>query len=291
MLLAQARPSWLKKRIENQENVSSLRQFLRQEGIATVCESARCPNIWHCYGEKTPSFMILGTICTRRCNFCSVSSGVPQALDEAEPQKIAKAVLELGLDYIVITSVTRDDLRDKGAGLFTTTISQVKNVSPRTKIEVLVPDFGARKGLVRLVAVSPCDVFAHNVETVKRLYPNIRPQANYGRSLNVLKTAAESGAITKSALMLGLGETKPEVLDTMLDLKGVNVKILTLGQYLKPDASKFEVAEYLKPDLFEEYRSIAEGMGFLAVASGPFVRSSYRAKELYKEVMRGESLW
>jgi len=264
--------------------------------------------------------MLLGERCTRRCSFCSVSSGTPESVDEKEPERVAKAVSELGLDYVVITSVTRDDLEDKGARTFARAISLIKEsrryanpvreshslticadsgieppsalignnrrlksaaFSNGVKVEVLVPDFGGITRCVLSVAGAAPDVFGHNLETVERLYQTIRPQADYKRSLSVLEMASSGGLLTKSGLMVGFGERKGEVVSAMRDLADVGVKILTIGQYLKPHPQRFNVLEYVEPPIFEEYKAIAEDAGFAAVASGPFVRSSYRAKELY----------
>ena len=253
---------------------------LRRLQLATVCQSADCPNQGQCFDRGTATFMILGTRCTRLCGFCAVDKGAPHAPDDGEPARIARAVQQLGLTHAVVTSVTRDDLPDGGAGHFAGTIQQIRKRCPGVSVEVLVPDFsGAIPALDTVCAVRP-DVFNHNLETVPRLYADVRPLAGYRRSLGVLSTAASKGLRVKSGLMLGLGETQNEIKKTLLDLKYTGCRLLTLGQYLAPSKDHVPVARYVPPQEFEMWAETAHGMGFTAVASGPLVRSSYRAGEM-----------
>jgi lipoic acid synthetase len=252
--------------------------------LATVCQSAHCPNQGECFQQGTATFMILGTRCTRRCRFCAVEKGAPHTPDEGEPKRVAMAVQQLGLTHAVITSVTRDDLPDGGAGHFAETIQQIRKQCPDVSVEVLVPDFGrnifrAIMGLDTVCATRP-DVFNHNIETVPRLYAKVRPFAQYWRSLGVLSYAADMGLMTKSGLMLGFGETENEIKKTLMDLKYAGCMLLTLGQYLAPSKDHAPVARYVPPEEFEMWAEIARGMGFISVASGPLVRSSYRAAQM-----------
>lgn len=243
-----------------------------------------CPNMGQCFGKGTATFMILGDTCTRGCRFCAVTKGKPEPLDPAEPSKVADAVHGLGLRHAVITSVTRDDLPDGGAGAFAETIESIHKLSPDTIVEVLVPDFaGSREALSIVVEAGP-EIINHNLETIPRLYPTVRPQAVYARSLELLEGVKHlnSAILTKSGLMLGLGETSDEVLSVMDDLRAVGCDMLTLGQYLRPSPWHLEVAEFITPELFAEYRRAAEAKGFSSVASGPLVRSSFNAAEVFQ---------
>lgn len=281
------KPAWLKIRCSPPNS-----RYIKVRGqahglkIATVCESAMCPNIGACWGAGTATFMIMGDTCTRACRFCNVTHGRPQPLDPEEPVKLAEAISALGIDYAVITSVDRDDLADSGAEHFAECIKALRKKCPKIIIEVLTPDFkGVEKDIKRVIDAGP-NVFGHNIETVKRLQRPVRDiRANYEQSLAVLKKVKKLAPTiyTKSSIMVGLGETEEEVLEAMKDLRGAGVDFLTIGQYLRPKQWNLPVVEYVTPVQFEDYRLEGEKMGFKYVASGPFVRSSYRAGELYKK--------
>jgi len=275
-------PNWLKKKIPDMKQVEKTRGILERLNLNTVCESAKCPNIGECFSCHTATFMILGDICTRNCRFCAVNHGIPSPVDKDEPERLAKAVSELGLKYVVVTSVTRDDLKDYGAGQFIDVINSVRRRNPETKIEILTPDFKGDKDCTTQVVQSEPDVFGHNIETVPCLYKNVRQEADYRTSLNLLKMVKEvnSKLVTKSGIMVGLGETKEAVLGVMDDLRNVGCDLLTIGQYLSPSKNNTPVVEFITPQIFPEYKKIAEDKGFI-VASGPFVRSSYKANELF----------
>ncbi len=280
------KPSWLNKKIEfgKCRQVSELLSGLK---LNTVCQEALCPNISECFSQNTATFLILGDTCTRACGFCAVNKGLPGQIDNFEPDKIAEAVNRLGLDYVVITSVTRDDLGDGGAGVFADTISSIRKIKRCVKIELLIPDFnGNTDALKKVVDASP-DVIGHNLETVPSLYSIARPQADYRRSLEVLKSikklASTNKIYTKSGLMLGLGEKEGEVSDVLLDLRNVDCDFLSLGQYLCPGNKNLAVEEFVHPEKFLEYKQKALEMGFLYVESGPYVRSSYRAAGYFKK--------
>jgi len=274
-------PEWIKKAYLTGNH--STKGLLRKYNLSTVCEEARCPNRGECFSKPTATFLILGDICTRGCRFCSVSKGNPCAVDPTEPERVAMAAKELSLRYVVITSVTRDDLPDGGATQFAKTIRAIKTLLPETRVEVLTPDFGGKKEAIYTVLKASPDVFNHNVETVPRLYPLVRPQADYKRSLKLLETVAKySNSIpVKSGLMVGLGESFDEVVQVMKDLRNAGCNILTIGQYLQPTRKNLPVVEYIKPQVFEEYRQRAYEMGFSVVASGPMVRSSMNAEQMY----------
>lgn len=282
------KPAWLKKRLPRAAPLRSMEDLLRGHGLHTVCENARCPNKGECFERGTATFLILGDVCTRDCRFCAISSGRPGPVDPAEPEKVAAAAALLGLRHVVVTSVTRDDLPDGGAGHFAATIRALRQRLPgETTVEVLVPDFlGSRDALDTVLAERP-DVFNHNVETVPRLYPHVRPQADYGRSLDVLGYAARVvGGVVKSGAMVGLGESDDEVRGVMKDLHAVGVQMLTLGQYLRPSLRHLPVVEYVPPDVFAEYRAAGEQLG-LVMEAAPFVRSSYRAEESLRRLRDG----
>ncbi len=259
------------------------RRTLRSLGLSTVCEEARCPNKGRCFEKPTATFLILGDSCTRSCGFCSVDSSRPSPPDPSEPARVALASKALRLRYVVITSVTRDDLPDGGAAHFAETITMVRSSLPGAKIEVLTPDFQGDEGALKKVLDASPDVFNHNIETVPRLYPVVRPQADYSRSLRVLRAAGEIAPSipVKSGLMVGLGETFDEVLSVMRELRSAGCEVLTVGQYLRPGRRNLPVVEYIHPDLFERYREAALRIGFTRVASGPLVRSSMDAEEMY----------
>ena len=273
-------PAWLVHSAPDQEAVKNLESRLDRHHLATVCQSAHCPNLGECFGRGTATFMILGTRCTRNCRFCAVDKGPPLLVDPEEPDRVARAAHELGLRHVVVTSVTRDDLADGGAEQFVRVIEAIRRQTSQATVEVLVPDFkGSAAALEKVIAAGP-DIFNHNLETVARLYPLVRPQARYDRSLGVLEYAARHGPAVKSGLMLGLGETRAEILRALRDLKKAGCRLLTLGQYLAPSEEHAPVARYLSPGEFQDLAAKARDLGFIDVASGPLVRSSYRADEM-----------
>jgi len=276
-------PEWIKTK--KLEGLHYTKQILRRYGLYTVCEEARCPNMGECFSVPTATFMILGSRCTRNCGFCSVESSRPGPVDTEEPERIVMAAKEMGLRYIVITSVTRDDLSDGGAGHFANTVYAVRRYLPDTKVEVLTPDFKGEMSALKIVLDSMPDVYNHNVETIPRLYPVVRPQADYRRSLNILQYAKKitPEINTKSGLMLGLGETLDEVINVLRDLRNTGCDIVTIGQYLRPSKLKLPVVEYIRPEIFERLRLKAVDMGFKYVASAPLVRSSMNAEEMYNK--------
>jgi len=274
-------PPWLHKRVRQSEELAPVLEVLKELGLVTVCQEAHCPNLGECFAGGTATFMILGRICTRGCTFCAVAKGVPLPPDPEEPLRVAQAAERMGLRHVVVTSVTRDDLPDGGSRQFARTICVVRERCDAT-VEVLVPDFlGRKEDIDRVLDAGPY-VFNHNVETVPRLYPQVRPQADYGRSLHVLKRASESGKplLVKSGLMVGLGEREEELEAVFGDLLEAGCQMLTIGQYLRPSAGHHPVVEFIEPERFQLLKERALQMGFRAVASGPFVRSSYRAAEL-----------
>ena len=273
-------PDWLKVRIGGGENYSKVKTLLRSAKLHTICEEAKCPNIAECFGNGTAVFLVLGNICTRDCRYCNVTHGMPSPVNRNEPRDIAESVKTLGLKYVVITSVTRDDLKDGGASVFYETVREIRRVNDACKIEVLIPDFrGDETAIQKIIDVAP-DVINHNIEVVEELFPQIRPQGNYQRSLDVLKTikTKESRIPTKSGFMVGLGEKTEQILTTMHDLRNVDVDFLTIGQYLQPTRNHAAVKKYYLPDEFIELKNAALKLGFLHVESGPLVRSSYHAQ-------------
>ena len=280
------KPPWLKKRIPPFEDLVKVKSILDSAELHTVCEEARCPNLGECFSKGTATILILGKVCTRNCGFCAVAYGVSGPSDEEEPERVARAVKKMGLHYVVITSVTRDDLPDGGASHFAKTIQAIQAIQApgrEIKVEVLIPDFQGDLSSLGAVLEAGPDVLNHNIETVPRLYQEVRPQADYGRSLNLLKRAKERDAqtLTKSGFMLGLGETEEEILSLLRDLNEVGCAFLTIGQYLQPRPDRLPVVRYLPPEEFEAYRKIGEEMGFKSVASGPFVRSSFHAAQMF----------
>lgn len=274
------KPDWIRVRIRANPEITRIKDILRRRKLASVCEEASCPNLPECFSHGTATFMIMGEICTRRCPFCDVAHGSPKELDHNEPGELAEAVQEMGLKYVVVTSVDRDDLKDSGAAHFAQCISSVRSLNPDTTIEVLVPDFRGRMDIaVEILSATPPDVFNHNLETVPRLYKKARPGADYKWSLELLKAfkSHNAGVPTKSGLMLGLGETNDEVIEVMKDLRAHNVEMLTLGQYLQPSRDHLAVERFVHPDEFDELARVANELGFHHVASGPLVRSSYHA--------------
>jgi len=279
------KPTWLKKRIPPIQEIEKVKAILGRGNLHTVCEEARCPNLGDCFSKGTATFLILGRVCTRNCGFCAVERGDPLPLNESEPEAAARAVRELKLQYVVLTSVTRDDLQDGGASHYAKAIRAIRDQDSGVKIEVLIPDFkGDRPALSTVLRERP-DVLNHNVETIPRLYPQVRPQADYRRSLKLLKWVKEiePSLLTKSGFMLGLGETQKEVLNLLTDLREVGCDFLTIGQYLQPRSDRLPVVRFVPPEEFEEYWQIAQGMGFKGVASGPFVRSSFHASQMFED--------
>ena len=282
------KPPWLKRRLPTDASFQEVRGLIEKGRLHTVCQEAKCPNIWECYAHQTATFLIMGSRCTRNCRFCSVAPGPPEPLDPQEPARVAAAAARMGLKYAVVTSVTRDDLPDGGAAHFAATIREIRRLLPATRVEVLIPDFqGDRAALLTVLEARP-DVLNHNIESVPRLYPQVRPQADYLRSLALLQRARDfdPALATKSGLMLGLGEDPPEVHRTLQDLRAADCSILTLGQYLQPSPEHLPVIRYVRPEEFENWRTVALEMGFSEVASGPFVRSSYHAKESFNALTR-----
>lgn len=285
--MTQRLPDWLKIRLPRPDTIREVEAMMRQKSLHTVCESARCPNLPECWSKKTATFMILGDTCTRSCGFCAIKVGRGLAVDPSEPDNVAKVASDLGLKHVVVTSVARDDLPDQGAGQFADTIRSLHARNPMTIVEVLTPDFQGKRHLVQIVTDARPEIFNHNIETVARLSIIVRPSAKYERTLRVLEMVKELDPTiyTKSGLMLGLGETRDEVLETLRDLRAVGVDAVTIGQYLRPTMKHLPVSEYLHPDVFAEYETIGAEMGFAFVASGPFIRSSYNAIEFSKKVM------
>jgi len=281
-------PVWLTKRVPSPETVDAVNEMMRSARLNTVCESARCPNIGECWSKKTATFMILGDICTRNCGFCAIKVGKPEALDRDEPRRVAEAAREMGLKHVVVTSVARDELADEGARHFADTIYALRAAIPGVIVEVLTPDFKGKRWCIKLVVDAHPDIYNHNIETVERLSPTVRPQARYRRTLDLLQavTNMDPTIYTKSGIMLGLGETDDEIIQTLRDLRSVGVSAVTIGQYLRPTTDKhLPVEEYVHPDRFAEYERIGEEMGFIFVASGPFVRSSYNAQEFSERLL------
>lgn len=283
------KPEWFRVSYD-QEAVSEILGMMDRLSLNTVCTEAHCPNISECFRKRSATFMIMGRNCTRNCRFCAVSKGAPDALDPDEPQNVARAAKEMGLKHVVITSVTRDDLPDGGAAHFADTVRAVKNALPGASVEVLIPDFkGAAESLDIVLAARP-EVLGHNVETVPSLYSTVRPEADYKRSVGVLKYMKEKAPdlLTKTGVMVGLGETEDELEAVMRDLVDIGCDIMTIGQYLRPSKDHLEVAEYVTPETFARYKKLGEEMGIRFIASGPLVRSSYKAAEAVEAIRRGD---
>ncbi len=280
-----AKPKWLKRRLPSGPGYEKIRQLVRKSGLYTVCQEARCPNQFECFGKGAATFMLMGENCTRNCRFCAVTHSEPEPLDAEEPTRIAQAVADMGLNYAVLTSVTRDDLADGGAGHFALTVEAIRKLCPQTLVELLIPDLQGNKTALESLLRHKPSVLNHNVETVASLYPTVRPQAIYERSLKLLARVKvlDSSIVTKSGLMLGLGESREELKKTMADIKNTGCDLLTLGQYLQPTAAHLPVSRYVPPEEFEIIREIALELGFAGVAAGPHVRSSYQAGELYQQ--------
>jgi lipoyl synthase len=278
------KPDWLKRRLPTGETFNEVRELIEAGKLHTVCQEAKCPNIWECYSHRTATFLIMGERCTRNCRFCSVAPGLPEPLEPNEPSRVAEAVERMSLKYAVVTSVTRDDLTDGGAAHFAATIREIRRRVPGAEIEVLIPDFQGDRAALETVLDARPDVLNHNIETVPRLYSRVRPQADYRRSLELLRRAAEFEPTipAKSGLMLGLGERPEEIRQTLQDLRAAGCRILTLGQYLRPSPEHLPVEAYVPPEEFENWRKAALDMEFSEVASAPFVRSSYHAQESFR---------
>ena len=273
------KPKWLKVKLPTGQAYKNIRGVTKSDNLHTICESGNCPNMGECWGEGTATFMILGNICTRSCGFCNVITGRPLAIDFNEPKKVAKSVKLMKVKHAVITSVDRDDLKDGGASIWAETICEIRKENPETTMETLIPDFkGRKKDIQKIIDVAP-EVVSHNIETVRRLTKKVRIQAKYDRSLQMLKYLVDTGIRAKSGIMLGLGETEQEVIETMRDLRKVGVQIMTIGQYLQPTKKHLAVLEYISPEQFEKYKEIGLSFGFKHVESGPLVRSSYHAEK------------
>ncbi len=286
--MAQRLPDWLKIRLPRPDTLVEVQQMMRSKNLHTVCESARCPNLPECWSKKTATFMILGNTCTRSCGFCAIKVGKGENLDPFEPLNVAKTTEDLGLRHVVVTSVTRDDLKDQGAEQFVKTIDAIHKRLPDVIVEILTPDFQGKRELIEQVCAAHPEIYNHNVETIERLHTIVRPQAKYQRSLDVLKMVKDIDPTiyTKSGIMLGLGETKEEVIKTLEDLRAHGVDAVTIGQYLRPTMKHLPVVEYIHPDVFKEYEEFSENLGFQFVASGPFIRSSYNAIAFSEKVMK-----
>jgi len=276
-------PDWLKVKIPGGESYVTMKSLLRKSKLHTICEEAKCPNIAECFNNGTAVFLILGDICTRNCRYCYVKHGKPSDLNPDEPKDVAESIKKLGLKYVVVTSVTRDDLSDGGASVFAETVKEIRTLNPDIKVEVLIPDFKANIDSLKKVLDSKPDVINHNIEVVEELFPSIRPEGDYSRSLFVLKSLKEinEDIFTKSGFMIGLGESWSQILDTMKDLRSAGVDFLTVGQYLQPSKNHASIVKYYTPDEFNEIKKIGKTLGFKHVESGPLVRSSYHAESVF----------
>ncbi|CAB4630014.1 unannotated protein [freshwater metagenome] len=284
------KPEWIKTRANMGPEYTRLRALVKSEGLHTVCQEAACPNIFECWEDKEATFLIGGDRCTRRCDFCNIDTGKPLPIDRQEPRKVAESVLSMGLRYATITGVTRDDLEDEGSWLYAETIRKVHELNPGTGVEMLAPDFNANPALLNPIFETRPEVFAHNLETVPRIFKQIRPAFTYEKSLKVIGMAQDFGLITKSNLILGLGETREEISQALRDLHNAGCDLITITQYLRPTQTHHPVERWVKPEEFVELAQEAEEVGFLGVMSGPLVRSSYRAGRLYKQAMEKKAL-
>ena len=274
------RPDWLKIKLDTSEKFLNTQKLMRDQSLNTVCEEARCPNIYECWGRQTATIMILGNICTRSCGFCSVKTGKPSVVDLNEPYRTAKAVMKMNLRHVVITSVDRDDLKnDYGASIWASTIEQIRKTSPKCTIEVLTPDFRNYQPAYEKVFFAKPDIFSHNIECVQRISKSVRKQSDWDRSLSILKASVNYGLKTKSGMMVGLGETDKEVIDTMKESVDLGIEIFNIGQYLQPTINHLSVKRFVHPDIFKMYKNKGLEMGFKVVESGPLIRSSYHADE------------
>jgi lipoic acid synthetase len=283
------KPEWIKTRANMGPEYTRLRSLVKSEGLHTVCQEAACPNIFECWEDKEATFLIGGDKCTRRCDFCNIDTGKPDPLDRTEPRKVAESVKAMGLAYATITGVTRDDLPDEGAWLYAETIKMVHELNPGCGVEMLAPDFHAKADLLNQIFETRPEVFAHNLETVPRIFKEIRPAFTYEKSLRVISMARDFGLITKSNLILGLGETREEVSQALIDLRTAGCDLITITQYLRPTNRHHPVVRWVKPEEFVELAAEATEVGFLGVMSGPLVRSSYRAGRLYKQAMAAKA--
>lgn len=283
------KPEWIKTRAQMGPNYTSLRALVSREGLHTVCQEAACPNIFECWEDREATFLIGGEVCTRRCDFCNISTGKPTSYDRDEPRRVAESVKSMQLRYATVTGVARDDLEDEGAWLYAETIRQIHQAVPGCGVEMLAPDFSANAELLQVVFDSRPEVFAHNVETVPRIFKEIRPAFNYERSLSVIQAAREFGLVTKSNLILGLGETRDEISEALIQMKSAGCDLITITQYLRPSPKHHPVTRWVKPEEFVELADEARDVGFLGVMSGPLVRSSYRARRLYEEAISARS--
>jgi lipoyl synthase len=279
------KPPWIKTRLSMGPHYRELTDLVRSEGLHTVCQQAGCPNIYECWEDREATFLIGGDQCTRRCDFCQIDTGKPAAYDPDEPRRVAESVHRMGLRYATVTGVARDDLPDGGAWLYAETVRQIHTHNPGCGVELLIPDFGATPSLLAEVFSARPEVLAHNLETVPRIFKRIRPGFRYDRSLNVITAARQAGLITKSNLILGMGETRAEITQAMTDLRGAGCELLTITQYLRPSPRHHPVERWVKPEEFTELNAEAEQIGFTGVMSGPLVRSSYRAGRLYQQAM------
>jgi lipoic acid synthetase len=279
------KPEWMRSKVKTGPAFIELKNLVQKEGLHTVCEEAGCPNIYECWEDKEATFLIGGAQCTRRCDFCQIDTGKPEALDPTEPIKVAESVRTMGLRYATVTGVARDDLSDEGSWLYAETIRQIHALNPGTGVEILIPDFTGHQDLIQTVIDARPEVFAHNVETVPRIFKAIRPAFRYDRSLDVIRQGSENAMVTKSNLILGMGETREEVSKALRDLRDAGCDLVTINQYLRPSQKHHPVSRWVKPQEFVELRTEAYGMGFLGVLSGPLVRSSYRAGRLWAEAM------
>ena len=272
-------PPWFKVRLQQGPDYRDIRQVVDGLGLHTICEEARCPNIWECWNNRTATFLILGDICTRRCHYCSVTTGKPLAVDHDEPLRVAQAVQAMRLKHAVITSVNRDELTDGGAAVFAETIRQIRRLNPACTVEVLIPDFEGNETALRTVAAERPEILNHNIETVERLFPGIRPQGKYQRSVQLLERAKHMGMTTKSGLIIGMGETADEIRQVMQDLRAANCDILTIGQYLQPTRQHLPVSRFYHPDEFAAFKAEGLALGFSHVEASPLARSSYHAEQ------------
>ena len=283
------KPEWIRTKLKTGPEFLELQDLVRREGLHTVCQEAGCPNIYECWEDREATFLIGGDRCTRRCDFCNIDTGRPAALDRDEPRRVAESVTTMGLRYATITGVARDDLADGGAWLYAETVRQIHELNPGTGVELLAPDFNAIPELLAEVFESRPEVFAHNVETVPRIFKSIRPGFRYERSLEVIRAAREVGLVTKSNLILGMGETREEVSEALRDLHNAGCDLITITQYLRPSPKHHPVSRWVKPDEFVDLAAEAEQIGFAGVMSGPLVRSSYRAGRLYQQAIEARS--
>jgi len=283
------KPPWIKTRARMGPEYTELKGLVRREGLHTVCEEAGCPNIYECWEDREATFLIGGSQCTRRCDFCQIDTGRPDELDRDEPRRVAESVAAMGLRYSTVTGVARDDLPDGGAWLYAETVRQIKKLNPNSGVELLIPDFNGDPGLLQQVFDARPEVLAHNVETVPRIFKSIRPAFRYQRSLDVLTAARDAGLVTKSNLILGMGETTEEVRDALTSMRDAGCDIVTITQYLRPSVHHHPVDRWVRPEEFVELADFATGLGFAGVLAGPLVRSSYRAGRLYQQAISGRT--